>query len=58
MNLTQQIFIYELGGSSAIQDKAEQIYLEMNTIDAPYIENENYREESKPKTFFKRLFKK
>ena len=58
LNLTQQIFIYELGGSSAIQDKAEQIYLEMNTIDAPYIENETYREESKPKTFFKRLFKK
>ena len=58
LNLTQQIFIYELGGSSAIQDKAEQIYLEMNTIDAPYIENETYREESKPKTFFKKLFKK
>ena len=58
LNLTQQTFIYELGGLSSIQDKAEQIYLEMNTIDAPYIEIENYREDSKSKTFFKRLFKK
>lgn len=58
LSLTQQTFIYELGGLSVIQDRARQVYKEMNTIDVPYIDNETYKEENKPKTFFKRLFKK
>ena len=59
LTLDQQTYIYELGGRAAIEDKMPKVYQDINTINNQYIENNSHLiEESKPKTFFKRLFKK
>ena len=59
LTLDQQTYIYELGGLTAIEAKMPKVYQDINTIDNQYLENNSHLiEESKPKTFFKRLFKK